>query len=155
MKNKKKTYILLVLVVSVWGIIGYKIVTGINPKLPEQKQQNYSPIKKFKVDTKIDTFSIQPVDKDPFLGIVTRKRSQSKITKIKSQTTPWLLIEYLGMIKHSNREQNVYVISINSKQYLFKKGQIKNDVKLLYGNNDAVMLRFNKQQKMFKRKNQS
>jgi len=36
--NKKKTYILLVTVLAIWGTIGYKIINGINPGLV--KKQN-------------------------------------------------------------------------------------------------------------------
>ena len=71
LNNKLKTYLLLATVLIVWGVIALKINTGLQPiddfKAVEPQNQSFRP-----VVLKVDTFSIQKVDRDPFLGTLYR-----------------------------------------------------------------------------------
>ena len=78
MKTKKKTYVLLILVVAVWATIGYKVVSALNPDVPEVELNNFATNTNFKMDTKIDTFSIHTVNRDPFLGTLKKKELKKK-----------------------------------------------------------------------------
>ena len=86
MKTKKKTYLLLVLVVAVWGTIGYKVVSALNPELPEIKQQSFVENINFKIDTKVDTFSVKLVNRDPFLGTLLKKEVKKLVVKYYNET---------------------------------------------------------------------
>jgi len=66
LKTKKKTYVLLILVVAVWVTIGYKVVSALNPDIPEVELNRFATNTNFKIDTKIDTFSINTVNRDTF-----------------------------------------------------------------------------------------
>ena len=74
LKTKTKTYVLLVLVMGVWAAVAYKIVVALNPKLPELATNNFTVTHDFKLETSADTFSIPPVERDPFLGTVARPK---------------------------------------------------------------------------------
>ena len=151
MKNKTKTYILLIAVLGLWGTIAYKILTSLNPKLPEIQERelavNFNP----KGNTSIDTFSVKLMDRDPFLGTLSSKsKPKVQITK-KKPLSPWIPISYQGVIKSQNPKEQVFVLSINGKGQLLKKGQQIDSITLLRGNSKAVVLRYKNQQKSFKR----
>lgn len=147
MKTKKKTYILLLLVVAIWGTIGYEIISALNPELPEVKSQNSLANIDYKVNTVIDTFSIETVNRDPFLGTLLKKPITKTIKKKKS--IQWKKITYQGTIKQNKTKQQIFIVTINGSQYLLKKGQIKDSITLAYGNDKSVTMRYKNQLKSF------
>ncbi|WP_298900963.1 hypothetical protein [uncultured Psychroserpens sp.] len=151
MKIKKKTYVLLVLVIGVWGTVTYKIIAGLNPDLPELNTPQVLAKANFKVDTVIDTFSIKTVDRDPFLGTITKPKTVQSSTK-KRKTVTWLPVEYLGIVKNKNYKEQIFIISINGKQSLVKKGQTKDSITLVRGNKNRLTLRYKNEQKVIVRK---
>ncbi len=154
MKNKTKTYILIVLVLGIWGTIGYKIITGLSPNLPVSVEDNllvsFSP-EKIK---KLDTFSIQTVDRDPFLGTIRRtdikKKSTNTFKRKQSNINSKAQIDYLGLIKNHNSSQQVFIININGKQNILKKGQVVENVKLLQGNSREIVISQNGERHVIK-----
>ena len=147
MKTKKKTYLLLLLVIAVWGTIGYKIVSALNPELPEVKPQNFVANLDYKVTTKTDTFSIKTVNRDPFLGTLLKKKVKKTIKKKKP--IQWKSISYQGTIKQNKTKQQIFIVTINDSQYLLKKGQTKDSITLAYGNAKSVTMRYKNQLKSF------
>ena len=145
MKTKKKTYILLFFVIAVWGAIIYQIVSALNPELPEPQKHSFAKNEDFRVDTKMDTFSIKTVNRDPFLGTLLKKEIK-KVTK-KVKTIPWIPISYQGTIKKNN--QQIFIVTIKGSQHLLKKGQVKDSVTLVYGSVKSVTLRYKSQLKSF------
>lgn len=148
MKTKKKTYLLLVLVVSVWGTIGYKVVSALNPKLPEVERHNFVASVDYKVATTIDTFSIKIVNRDPFLGTLLRKEVKKSGTN-KRKPIQWKTISYQGFIKQKQTKQQIFIVTINGNQHLLKKGQTKDSITLAYGNAKSVTMRYKNQLKTF------
>lgn len=153
MKTKKKTYVLLVLVLGVWGTFAYKLISGLNPDLPEFGNQQVMAVKDFRVNAKIDTFSVTITSRDPFLGIVTKKKP-SDIPKKKRSVISWKPVEYLGTVKGSEKGQQVFIVTINAQQYLLKKGQTRDSIRLVSGDKNRVVLRYKNKQKTIARKNQ-
>lgn len=150
MKTKKKTYILLIVVVGIWSLIGYRIVTSLNPDLPEAPKQDLALKLDFKTKVKVDTFSIKNADRDPFLGTIYKKKTEHLPSKKIIKHINWLPITYHGMI--SNKKKSLYIISINGHQHLLKKGQIKDSIKVLYGSSKSVTLGYKDDKKTFKLK---
>ncbi|WP_298759136.1 hypothetical protein [uncultured Psychroserpens sp.] len=140
MKNKKKTYTLLFFVLLVWGIIAYRIITALNPELPDAKPNTFVATTNYKVNTKTDNFSISRVDRDPFLG--TRRQKKIKRTTIKIKSVKWKPIAYLGIVKQQKSRQQIFIVTIDGVQYLLKKGQIKDSIALVYGNRKSVTMRY-------------
>lgn len=132
---------------AVWGTIGYKIVSALNPELPEVKPQNFVANLDYKVTTKTDTFSIKTVNRDPFLGTLLKKTVKKSIKKKKP--IHWKSISYQGTIKQNKTKQQIFIVTINGSQYLLKKGQTKDSITLAYGNAKSVTLRYKNQLKSF------
>ncbi|MFD0963846.1 hypothetical protein [Pseudofulvibacter geojedonensis] len=152
MDKKKKTYLLLVVVLGLWGTIGYKIISALNPEESEVLVENisvdFSPEK-----TKIDTFSITQVKRDPFLGKLSQSINKTnqfgnKNSKNNESVTPWPQIQYQGIVKKQGGSSKIFIITINQQQYLLKKNQEVERVKLIKGTSKEVYLRFNKETKI-------
>nr|WP_321232947.1 hypothetical protein [uncultured Psychroserpens sp.] len=153
MKNKKKTYVLLILVIGVWGTIAFKIITGLDPELPETIVQQNATIKDFKITTTVDKFSITIAERDPFLGTVLKKKGGTSLKKRKL-TVSWKPVKYLGIVKSNNKNQNVFIIEINGNQCLLKKGQMRDSIVLVSGNKKRITLKYRNNVKTFSRKEQ-
>ena len=146
LNKKTKTYVLLGAVLVIWGVIGYRILATIHPDIPEVKQNNVTVNFNPKNQTKVDTFSINATTRDPFLGtLATKKKTVVKknIPKKPKQELPNApLITYGGLLKKQQSTQQVFVVNINNNQYLLKKGQERDSVKLIKGDAKAIVIRF-------------
>ena len=150
MKKNTKTYLLIAAVLGIWGAIGYQVISGLNPNETEAKQDSFDVAFNPKTNKSIDTFSIQTVDRDPFLGTLTRKVSTTKRKGTLKQTikdTTWLPITYNGLVKRQNSTQLVFVINISGTQHLLKKGQTINEVTLVRGTEKQIVVKYNNKQK--------
>lgn len=139
------------LVLGVWGTIAYKIIAASNPELIALPEQHEIAVKNFKINTAIDEFSISTVDRDPFLGTILKKKTETTIKK-KKNTLSWKPIEYLGIVKGDYKNQDVFIVAINGKQSLMRKGQTKDSITLVNGNEKRLTLRYKNHQKRFDRK---
>lgn len=138
---------LLVVVLGIWGIIGYKVYSALNPELPKIIP-NKNPNKNFKMvpKAKKDTFSITMVKRDPFLGTIYSPKKQSKKSKSPIVKTPKENIPqvtYHGNITKQDGKARIFVISVNGKQHLLKIGQKTKDLTLLNGNSKEIFVRIN------------
>ncbi|TJY37397.1 hypothetical protein [Pontimicrobium aquaticum] len=148
MNNKLKTYVLLIIVIGVWGLIGFKVWSNFNPDIPEAKAKNLNVSFSPKANVKIDSFSIQETKRDPFLGTITKKLEKKANTKIKKSVPfNWIPISYQGIITNQGSKQQIFIININGQQLLFKKGQTINEVSLIQGNAKQITVRYKNRQK--------
>ncbi|SFZ93401.1 hypothetical protein SAMN05428642_103112 [Flaviramulus basaltis] len=146
MKNKTKTYILLTLVLGIWGVIGYRIMSALNPTAPEMAKTNFDVSFNPKKNTALDTFSIQTSERDPFLGtLYIKKKIASK--PIKTETVNWMPIIYHGTVSGQEGKNQIFVVSINSEQHLMKQGQTINDVTFIRGNKSQINLSYKGERK--------
>ena len=145
MKNKTKTYLLISIVFGIWGTIGYKILSVVNPDDSKQPIATLDISFQPKTIIQKDTFSIQLIHRDPFLGTLTsntiHKKKKAKATKV--QNAPEPIITYQGVIKKQNSLNQIFTLSINNQQYLLKKGQTIDDITLVKGNTKEVIIRLN------------
>ena len=146
LKNKKKTYLLLVVVLGIWGVIGYQIWTGLQHDTAEIKIQEVNINFNREANTAIDTFSIQTASRDPFLGTLTTKKKKSRVIN-PAKKIVWLPISYQGVVKKQGSKEQVFVITINGQQHLLKKGQSRDSVSLVRGSAKSIVVRYKKQQK--------
>ncbi|MDD7886050.1 hypothetical protein [Flavivirga sp. 57AJ16] len=148
MKNKTKTYVLLALVLGIWGIIGYRIVSTINPVAPDVVQQGFEVAFNPKAQIEVDTFSIQPVNRDPFLGtLLVKKKPKRTFKKPTQPKVVWLPVLYHGSISKQDTKTKVFIVSINGQQNLMKIGQTIHGVKLIKGNSNSVTLTYKEARK--------
>ncbi len=139
---------MLAAVLGIWGTVAFKIVNGISPDQPQTTAESFDVAFNPEVQKDKDTFSIQTIDRDPFLGTLSAKKQASKRAKsinVKPNTSgvAMPIITYGGSIQKQNSKEKVFVVNINNKQYLLKVGQVINDVKLIRGNKESIVIRFN------------
>ncbi len=136
----------MVIVLAVWGTLGYKLINGMSSDIAKVNQENFDAKFSPKSNTEIDTFSIEAIERDPFLGTlsVDRKKGKSVPSRKALNKIPEneALVTYGGLIKKQNSSERVFVININNSQYLLKKGQIADSVKLVKGNEKAITIRY-------------
>lgn len=155
LQNKTKTYLLIAAVLGVWGAIAYQIVSGVSPDdAPELVQNDTSKFNPKPIASK-DTFSIQPVKRDPFLGTLSSKTSK-KVSSVKSSEVVKRDIEfpsviYNARIKKPNTDTSLFILTINNQQYKLKKGQIADSLKLVNGNAETIVVRYKNLSKTIKR----
>lgn len=144
MKKNKKTYLLLVLVLAIWGILGFKIVGAINPM--------EEPDKPILFDNKIvqneirkrDTFSIVANYRDPFLGTMpkTEKPKRTKLKSVKKPQLPKKNIGYSGSVAQNGSKNRMFFVSIDGQQHIMSKNVIINDVKLVWGDASSIKVKY-------------
>lgn len=151
MGSKLKTYILLALVLGIWGGIAYKIFSGLNPEQESTPSQNFNVAFKKPEVTKTVKFDIKPLSRDPFLGTLLIQRPPKKIKKktLVKPKTQWLPIQYNGVIQKDDGSVKLYIISINGQQRILKKNQSFKDVTVIKGSNNEVTLQFKGEKKTF------
>ncbi|PQV48799.1 hypothetical protein CLV33_1044 [Jejuia pallidilutea] len=141
MEKKTKIYLLLGAVLVIWGIIGYKIVSTLNPDPITQTKVNFDMAFKPKQHTETDTFSIQLAHRDPFLGTLHKERQSKPKIRQKTETT-WIPVLYHGIITETSGKNKVFIVSISNKQILMKQGQTISGISLLKGNDTSITLRY-------------
>lgn len=152
MKSKKNIYILIPAVLLIWGIIGFRMFSGLGPSV--KPIQNTTLAQQFKPNDKIvrDKFVIDPNYRDPFLGTLSIKKSSKKsnrvIPKIK-ETVVFPPIEYKGIFSSANNSNPIYLILINGNQEMFKKNETHQNVKLLKGDKEKITVKFKNEKKIY------
>lgn len=150
MKNKKNIYILLPLVLFVWGAVLYQvfsftksdeIVTSINPEF------NVKPLK----ISQRESFDINVNYRDPFLGKMYAAQTVSKvktgISKTKKESKPketlvWPTILYKGMVSDSKEKNKIFMLIIDNKNYYMKIGDTENEIFLKSGDKESIYVKY-------------
>ena len=140
---------LLGLVLAIWGIVGYRILATINPTEPNIIEQNTDVVFNPNLKTKVNTFSIKTLNRDPFLGTFqNNKKTTLKVRKDSSKTTiPWPNIIYHGTVSKQNSKDMICVLTINGQQQIMKVGQEVKEVKLIKANHTEVIVSYKKNKK--------
>lgn len=145
MKKKGKTYVLLTVVLGIWGTIGYQIYSKLStddaPVVIADSSVSFTPKKTIGKDT----FSINTTHRDPFLGkpYQSKKRTGVRsVAKVKKDSVIFPQLRYKGTISKQKSAQNIYIIDVAGTQQLFKVGKTITDVKLIKGNKKSVTISF-------------
>ena len=157
MRNKKTLYILLPAVVLIWGLVFYKIFSGIN-KTPENTFKQ--PIKKNTnaANEKNDTIQLIANYRDPFLGAPAMK--SKKITDVNQlmKNNPFLVgiinwpdIKYGGIINNKNKNKTIVLMSINNRSYLVSKGDTLKEIKVKDIFRDSIQLIYRNMNKTYRK----
>ena len=143
MKKNTKTYALLVVVLCVWGVIGYKVVSTINPS-KEKKNQDISQVTfSPKISKEKDTFSLMLDYRDPFLG--TMQKTSKPKTKAKKKTPvatiPERVIKYTGFIANKTARPEVFFITIDGQQQMMSIKDVYQKIELVHGTKKVIKVR--------------
>lgn len=157
MQNKQINIMLIVIVLALWGTVLYKYVNRFffDEEIVYQQSEFSIPITKIEKDT----FELQPLNRDPFLGKVVLKKEVKQINKkniikpvIKKVKEPIIIkpfpiVQYFGYIKSQENNQKLILLKINNR---LKRVRLNDNVdglivKQIY--KDSVVVSFNKIQK--------
>lgn len=153
LKNKNTLVVLFPVVVIIWGIVIWKVVSSFTDEIP------VLPIPKH-VDKKVaqiipkDTFSLIKLDNDPFLGVAYNKpKTPAKVSGKAPVEIEWPAIEYLGLVSDTDISSRIHVLMIEEQQHLMESGTEVDGVKLVMARQDGVILNYRGVQKEFRKNN--
>ncbi len=149
MKNKKSIYILLPIVLLIWGMLIYQFFSFSVSEDPLENASMEFNIKPFKLKERTP-FSINVAYRDPFLGkmyAVPVANLQKSVVGIKKQTKPeetvvWPAIYYKGMISDVKQKNKVFMMVIDNHDFFMKKGDTENEVFLKDGDKESVYVKY-------------
>ncbi|SHH87935.1 hypothetical protein [Flavobacterium defluvii] len=150
MKNKKNIYILLPLVLFVWGAVLFQVFSFTNADeiIPESNPE--FGIKPLKIN-KRESFSININYRDPFLGkmynpetVLHPKTISAKTVKVIKKAEPlvWPNIIYKGLISDTKGKSKIFMLIIDGKNYYMKVGDTENEIFLKDGDKESVYVKY-------------
>lgn len=147
MKKQNKTYVLLALVIGVWGIIGFKFFSAVNPATKEIAQSTSDEIFIPQQIKERELFAIVADYRDPFLGTVQapKKKGAKRSTKptIKKEIVPAKSIQYTGFITDKGSKQKIFFITVDGQQQMMSANDTFQEVKLLRGTKTSIRVKYN------------
>ncbi len=154
-KNKTSLYLLFPLVIVIWGLIIYKVagafgdetvvIPAVTPKVTEEVMR----IKK-------DTFSLLPIERDPFLGHYYKKPIEPKKYLVAfPREVQWPEISYLGLISETGKSTGVHILQVNGRQFLLEKGEVAEEIKIVGSRPGQVTLLYRGDKRTFSKANGS
>lgn len=147
MQKNTKTYLLLAVVLLIWGLIGYKIFNWMpdnDEAMVLSTKVDYKP----KQIKERDTFSIVANYRDPFLEsapekVIAPKKNLSTQPKAEE---PTIDIRYTGFITDGSSHQKIFFVTINGQQKMMKLNDKVADVTLLAGSKETIKVSYQKKQ---------
>lgn len=143
MKNKKTTYLLLILSIALWGFIGWKVYTTFNFTKPE-----IPIIKKEPKIAKEDSISLLLNYRDPFLGKYSKSFSTKDSLPSRKKTTTVTLtpkqvpdipnIQFKGVINVGKTP--MVIVQKNDKVITIKVGDEVDGFKLTKMDDNKIIL---------------
>lgn len=141
MNKNTKTTLLLIVVIIVWGTIGYQIYLNYHsaqgeilelPKMPYISKQSI--VK--------NTYTITANYRDPFTGKKYKKPELKQPILKKELPKPEIIfpsIVFMGIIEGTKK---TYIISINNTQEIFQLNDTFQDITLLAANEKRITIRY-------------
>ena len=160
MKNKRSLWILIPLVLVLWGYIIFRVVDyrkglstqpisklNSDPKLTELKGQDH-----FNQELLLDY--PDPYGRPGVLEGRNRASAQRGIQQGKKgdnlpEKIVWPQLSYLGRVKGTGK--TIYLIELNGRQLNFTEGENTSGIKLINGDIDRVLLEYKGEKSEFKR----
>lgn len=147
MESKKGIYILLPVVLIIWGSVAYQFFSFSKTET-KVGDAVYSDLQPLQVNPR-DTFEININYRDPFLGRmystdpIPKKIVRTHGSKVKSSPTPTILqtVVYKGIVSDTKDKTKVFMLIINGHTYLMKKGDTENEVYLKAGNKESITVK--------------
>lgn len=149
MKNRKSIYVLLPIVLLIWGILINQFLSfSVSDTVLKNTTSEFS-IKPFKLKER-NQFYINVNYKDPFLGkIHSPQIINIPKNTIKAKNKPkteeiidWPTILYKGIVSDTKDKKRIYMLVINGKTCLMKKGSTENEVHLKDGDKESIYVKY-------------
>lgn len=144
MPKNTRTYVLIALVLIIWGVLGFRFLTFIQPDEIDTNSIT-------KIDNKVvsetiqDTFSIKNDYPDPFWGSLAENRTKKSISRaISAETHLPFVVRYTGSIVNATTGSRLFFISVDNEDYLMRKGDVIKGFRLINGTSTSVTVRYQK-----------
>jgi len=158
-KKQLNTTILLIAVIAIWGVLIYKVVSGLSSDDDISSIENTTPrFNKDKPIEKREEFELFIPERDPFLGIVINppKRNVVKNTNpTKARNTGvdveliWNGISYKGMLSNKSKNIDLFLFTYKGNEIILKLNQIHKEYKLIKADADKATLQYKSYRKEF------
>ncbi len=143
MKKNTKTYLLLAIVLIIWGTIAYRIFSSLSSDTGPEVKVNLQYFKPKPIAAR-DTFSISGDYRDPFLGTIYGNKEKITTTKKPpkvQESVPDRDIRYTGLITDASTKQKIFFVGINGQQHLMGTGDKIDGVTLLSGTLETITVK--------------
>jgi hypothetical protein len=153
MKNKKNIYILLPIVLLIWGAVMYQFFSFSNTGNETLTASNKFNLKPIAIKER-DTFTINVNYRDPFLGKAYGVKNKSNdttsrkkiIRKVKEPIVEpvfvWPKIVYRGIVSDTKDKTKVFMLIIDGQTFLMKIGNTEKEVFLKEGDRESVYIKY-------------
>ena len=164
MKNKKLIYILLPLVIIVWGLIVYRIFFEGKTK-PENISSVAKPLIKESSKKEKSTYKLIANYRDPFLSNIKQnvvsledKKEEKNVTssnlrrrRTTVSRTRWPEILYGGFIESDKDKKITILLSIKNRDYLAQQGDTVEHIFIKTFYADSLVVAYNDEEKTLKK----
>lgn len=145
MKNKK-TYILLTVVVVVWGFLLVKIYFAFFGDEEVVITQNTKREFKQRKSVSKEAVKLEYPNRDPFLGIIYKPKPKLKATtaKVKRPTYDSIFnaIAYQGSLKNKDDSTHLYLVYYRQKSYVLRPKEVFEGIEFLKGSKEEIQVRY-------------
>lgn len=164
MKNKKLLYILIPIVLLVWGVIIYRIFNVVNGSGSNEVRKS-SFVENTVNENLIDTFSIHPNYRDPFISKRAKKTTSEnivvsaitkpdlikKVTNTVPLSNKWPSIVYNGLIKNEKSNKQLALVQINGQSNILQLGNVVEGIELTKIFRDSIEVKFNSEKRFIRK----
>lgn len=163
MKKKKLNSILIVIVLSIWGVLIHNVVKSYFFTASIIPVSQVTSIKNptLYYETKKDSFQLVYLQRDPFLNMQEKKNAVTKKTIVTKKAKPikrivhtaWPAnIEYYGFIKGKKSKSRRALLRIDGVLHRLKQNEKVVDIRVKNIMKDSIILLKNNEQKTFFKK---
>ena len=147
LKNKKITYLLIILVMLIWGLVFYKIYSkfGGSKRIVKSLPKSVGSIESSPGDS---IFTLVLDYPDPFLkagGQASDLHSQTAANTPQKPAIVWPAIEYRGYVVLSNKKERTGLLKIQNSDLLVKQGKEYFGVKIRTITKDSIFVAYKMQ----------
>lgn len=146
LKNKKITYLLIILVILIWGLVFYKIYSkfGGGKRVERSLLKSVGTIENSKGDIIFALILDYP---DPFLkaGGLVDNHPVIAGSNPQKQTIVWPTVEYRGCVVLSNKKECTGLLKIQNSDLLVKQGKEYFGVKIRTITKDSIFVAYKTQ----------
>lgn len=145
MSKQGKTYILLVVVLGIWGFLGFKVVSFIGEEDSEVAVLVNPTTPILEEPLERETIVIQADYRDPFLDkpyIKKVKKAQKRKAPTKKPEPPKMQISYSGMVGEAGSSDRLFFVTISGQQHLMSLKDQVQEVQLVWGNKDSIRVQY-------------
>ncbi|HEX8562252.1 MAG TPA: hypothetical protein VF676_04650 [Flavobacterium sp.] len=151
-KNRNKSVtLLLIVVLAIWGVLFYKFFS-FSDKERQISNNPVTAVKPLAIKPR-DSFNVDINPRDPFLGHLLHKevpRTSTNPTKRKPQVPlVWPSIRYKGTVSDNREKVKVYMLEVDGKTFLLKKGEVESGITILGGTRESVDVAYKSAVKKF------